>query len=133
MSRREPNFDIDLEIGKQAELWVKDLRKALVEQRVEVKAPKPFLREQSAYVEYSQLRRNGWELSGIATTTSPLYLFTFGDLPGGLVVETQWLKRAARRAYRNPKQRRECVRGSHPTKGVVISLADLWVTRERDP
>lgn len=135
MTKRQPDFDVDREIGEQSELWVSNLRDALRGKgRVEVKAPKPFLREQSFYVEYQCKGRDGiWRPSGIATTKAEIQMFTFGSLPGGLALETEWVKRAARKAYKNPKQHRECMRGSNPTKGVVVSLADLWVTKEREP
>lgn len=132
---RQPDFDIDREIGAQGEFWVSDLRKALAERaRIEVKAPALFLREQTFYVEYECRGRDGiWRPSGIRTTKADLHFFKFGSLPGGLVVATDWLKRACEVAYRKPAARKECQRGSNPTRAVVVGLADLWLTREREP
>jgi hypothetical protein len=132
---REPRWDIDRELGAQSELWVSDLRRALAEKgTIEVKHDKPFLKNQHAYVEYQCRGRDGkWRPSGIATTKSALCIFTFGSLPGGLVVATEWLKRAARLAFKRPSTKAECVRGSNPTRAVLVSLADLWATREREP
>lgn len=132
---RQPNWDIDLERGAQAELWVADLRKALAESAtVEVKAPTPFLREQTFYVEYACRGRDGiWRPSGIKVTKANLQFFKFGSLPGGLVVETEWLKRACAIAYQRPAARKRCQAGSNPTQAVVVGLADLWLAREHDP
>jgi hypothetical protein len=131
--RREPDFDIDLVIGKQAELWVADLRRALSgTAEIEIKAPKPFLKEKSFYVETWCRRSTGWKKSGINTTKAKLHIFAFGSLIGGLVVETSWLKRAAKRAWLAGHVI-ECKRGSHPTKGVLVSLDDLYETRESEP
>ena len=101
--------------------------------QIEVKAPKPFLRERSFYVEYKCRGRNGvWRASGIATTKAKVFVFTFGSLLGGLIVETEWLRRAARLAYERG-QKKECVRGGNPTKAVIVSLKELWETRIGEP
>src|SRR5208337_3591067 len=106
---RQPNWDIDAAKGAQAELWVSDIRAAFAEHgRIEVKSDAPSLQKQHFYVEYECRGQP----SGIATTKADLYLFTFGGLPGGIVIETQWLKRAARNAYKKPANRYECPRGS---------------------
>jgi hypothetical protein len=134
MTIRQPDFDIDRAIGAQGELWVSSVRKALAAGRIEVKGPKPFLREQSFYVEYACRGRDGkWRLSGIATTKSEVLIFTFGELPGGLLIDREWCLRAARVAYKNPLNRKECKRGSNPTKAVAVSLAHLWITRPGEP
>jgi hypothetical protein len=132
---RQPDWDIDRELGAQSELWVSDVRRALAEKgTIEVKHDKPFLKNQHCYVEYQCRSRNGvWRPSGIATTKAALYVFTFGCLPGGLIVATEWLKRAARRALSKPSSRKECLRGANPTRGVLVSIADLWATREGEP
>jgi hypothetical protein len=132
---RQPDFDIDLARGAQAELWVMDVRKAFAERgRIEVKAPTPFLREQTFYVEYACCGRDGiWRPSGIKTTRAALQFFKFGSLPGGLIVETEWLRRACKIAYDRPLARKRCQRGSNPTRAVVVGLADLWLAREHDP
>lgn len=135
MSVRQPDFDLDRAIGEQSELWVSNLREALRGSgRVEIKAPKPFLREQTFYVEYACKGRDGtWRKSGINTSKADLWLVTFGCLPGGLALCRHWLKRAAKRAYDRPFARKECLRGSNPTKAVVVSLGDLWLTRDGEP
>ena len=104
MTMRQPNWDIDLALGAQSELWVADIRRALAEKgTIEVKHDQPSLKNQHFYVEYECRGRDGvWRPSGIATTKSKLYFFTFGDRPGGVVVATDWLTRAARLAYKRP-------------------------------
>jgi len=134
-SRRNPDFDIDQAIGSQSELWVSDIIRLMKENNgaIEVKAPKPFLASESFYVEYRCRSRSGeWHPSGIATTKAKAFVFTFGSLPGGLIIDTEWLKRAGRLAF-NEKSVKECVRGSNPTKAVVVTLRHLWLTRDREP
>lgn len=129
----QPDFDIDVVAGEQAELWVVDLQRSLAGKgEIEVKAPRLWLEEQSFFVEYECLRKRGWTKSGIATTKAKLWFFKFGSLPGGLVVETEWLKRASRFAFKHGKCM-NCRRGSHPTRGVVVGLGELWETREHEP
>jgi hypothetical protein len=130
---RQPDFDIDQKIGAQSELWVGDFCKALASESVEVKAPKPFLEKQSAYIEHHCKGRDGkWRKSGINTTKAKFYFLTFGSLPGGLAVETAWLKRAAKLAHTLGRSI-ECISGSNPTKAVLVSLTELFQTREREP
>ena len=133
MTRREPNFDLDRAVGEQSELWVNDVRRALASNgRVKIKAPKPWLKEQSFFVEYACLRKSKWTKSGINASTADLWFVTFGSLPGGLVVDRQWLFRAAKLAF-NKGKTIECKIGSHPTKGVLVSLTELWETRSGEP
>lgn len=130
MNKRAPDWDIDRQIGSQAELWVSDLMASLKDVgRVEVKSDDYALKLERVYVEYECKGKNGWYPSGIAESEADLYVFKFGDLPGALVIEKNWLKRAAKHAYRNGALK-ECNRGSHPTKGVVVTLRDLWTTRD---
>jgi hypothetical protein len=135
MTRRQPDWDIDRALGAQAELWVLDLRKALAANApIEVKAPQPFIKHQSFYAEYKCQGRDGiWRPSGISVTKAQLCLFKFGALPGGLIVETNWLKRAMKLAYTKPALRKKCLRGSNWTFGVLVSLAELWATRDGEP
>jgi hypothetical protein len=134
-AKREPNWDIDLAAGKQAELWVSSVRESLAGKgTVEVKAPQPFLKFHSPYIEYACRGRDGkWRPSGIATTKAKLWFITFGSLPGGWVVETEWLRRAARLAFKNPSNRREETDGANPTRAVVVTMFHLWSSKEREP
>jgi len=136
MTTRQPDWDIDVKAGAQAELWVHDVCKMMAKGsgEIEVKAPKPFLHFGSPYVEYECRGRDGkWRPSGIATTKAKAWVFTFGSLLGGWIIETRWLKRAAREAFRNPANRREETDGSNPTRGVVVTFKHLEATKEHNP
>lgn len=127
-----PHFDIDRDRGTQGELFVSDVKTALINGRIEVKAPKLFLQMGSPYVETWCLMRNGWKTSGINISTSELWFLTFGALPGGPVIETRWLHRATHLAYVK-NRRREERDGSHPTKGATPTFDDFWETRPFNP
>src|SRR5258708_30288139 len=127
-----PDWDINRKQGEQAALWVVDIRKALAGgATVEVKAPKPFLKTGSFYLETWCCKRGKWEKSGINTTKADLWFFTFGPLPCGWVIETQWLKRAAKLAYERGLID-ECTRGRYPTKAVIVSMKELYATRDKN-
>jgi hypothetical protein len=132
---RQPDFDLDRAIGAQGELWVSDVIKALTQVgRSEVKTDRPFLRNQHFYVEYKCRGRDGiWRPSGISESKADLFVFKFGMLAGALVIGREWLKRAVKVAYQKPSARKRCMRGSNPTLGVVVSLADLWLARDGEP
>ena len=130
-----PAFDIDRAYGAQAELWVLDICKTMANGKgeIEVKSPRPFLRQGSPYIEYSCKHADGkWHPSGIAISKAKLWAIKFGSLPGMLVIETAWLKRAARLAYEK-KQLLEEKDGSNPTKGVYVTFKNLWDTKEHEP
>lgn len=135
MTAERSDFDLSMREGAQGELFVASVRDTLAGKgTVEVKAPKPFLREGSAYVEYECRTRNGiWRPSGIQVTKAALWFFTFGSLPGGLVVETEWLRKAMRHAWQRPRNRKDCGMEPNPTHAVVVGLRDLYATREREP
>lgn len=132
---RQPDWDIDQERGTQSELWVKNCRSLLLNGEIEVKSNEPFLKwyRGGFYVESWCLHSDRkWHKSGINKTKSKGWVATFGKLPGGLMIETAWLKRAALLAF-SKGQLKECNRGSHPTKGVLVTFEDLWETREGEP
>jgi hypothetical protein len=132
---RAPDFDIDRKNGAQAELWVLDICETMAAGKgeIEVKAPKPFLRRGSPYIEYCCKHIDGkWHPSGIATSKAKVWAITFGSLPGMLVIETEWLRRAARLAYEK-RQLLEETDGANPTKGVFVTFKDLWDTKDHNP
>jgi hypothetical protein len=135
MTVARSDFDLDMKAGAQAEWFVASVRDSLGNgsSTVEVKAPKPFLPTAKFYLEFECRTRTGiWRKSGIQTTKATLWFFTFGSLPGGLVVETEWLRRAARHAWRRGC-RQDCDKEPNPTHGVLVGFRDLWETRERQP
>jgi hypothetical protein len=129
------DFDLNFAEGAQAEEWVRDL---CGDPTIEVKAPKLFLKpdpkygRQLAFIEYRARSGSGtWSDSGITTTKATHWAIKFGDLPGALIVETGWLRRACRLAYERG-QRVANEREPNPTKGVLVGLDELWQTREVD-
>lgn len=120
----EPRFDIDYEVGRQGELWVASIRDALRTERAEVKTDVRASVTGNVYVEYECRHRGKWKPSGIATNESPVYVFVLAARSLALVVDTEALKREARRAY-NAGRLAECKKGSHPTRGVLIPVQKL--------
>lgn len=124
----EPRFDLDYEVGSQGELWTENIVDALAHDRVEVKTDQEALRTGNLYVEFECLGRGGWRRSGIAITQAEIWVFVLQPQGLALVITTDLLRRAAREHY--PDRVRECTRGSHPTKGVVIPIS-LLITEAR--
>lgn len=122
----EPRFDIDIERGRQGEMFVLGILEALKEggSRVEVKRDDRSQETGNIYVEYQCRRRDGWAASGIAVSEAQIWVFVLclGDL--AVCVSTERLKQLARVAYRRGRVAEE-TDGSHPTKGVLIRLTDL--------
>lgn len=120
----EPRFDIDYERDRQGELFVHDIIRLLQTESVEVKTDERAKDTGNVYVEYECLRGGEYVKSGLATTDADAWVFVLekGDL--AVFVSTLMLRELAREAYKKGRLR-ECVRGSHPTRGVVIPLAEL--------
>lgn len=135
MTTQRSDFDLDVKDGEQAELFVASIRDSLAGKgEVEVKAPRPFLPTGRFYLEYECRTRTGiWRPSGIQKTKAALWFFTFGSLPGGLVVETEWLRRAGQHAWRTKRNRKDCGKEPNPTHAVLVGLRDFWETREGEP
>lgn len=123
-----PQFDIDAEVGRQGEMFIARVIQAIATASIEVKADVVAGRTGNLYVEFSCCRRGEWRPSGIATTSAELWAYALGSSQLALVIPTNVLREAARERYRQGHIR-ECSRGSHPTKGVVIPFAFLlnWV------
>lgn len=121
----EPRFDIDYEFGKQGELFVTRIIDALGTHRVEVKNDARFAVTGNVYVECFCQRRGKFRPSGIATTEAEFWVFVLNDV-ACVAVTTAYLKDACRAVWRNnPSRRKKCDRGSHPTKGVAMSV--MWL------
>lgn len=118
----EPNFDIDAAVGRQGELFWRDVQKALADGSAEVKTDEKALITGNVYLEYQCLRSGEWRPSGIATSSSEIWVHVIGTVA---VSAPLWqIREVARKAYQNGCQK-EMMRGSHPTRGVLISLRDL--------
>lgn len=119
-----PDFDVDYEYGRQGELFVTSIRKAMQEDRVEVKRDGKFAETGNLYVEFACKKRSGWQPSGIATTGAEAWTFVLGDSQVALTLSTEMLKDVCRIAYRQGRVAEE-TDGSHPTKGVLLKVSTL--------
>jgi len=128
----QPDFDIDVEWGTQGELFVTDLVEAIKTGSIEVKNDAKFERTGNVFVEYRCQRRDGWQLSGIATTKADFWAFVLHNNVTAVIVRTDKLKDAVRHLYRNENNRRPGGQhGSHPTEGVLVSVAWLMQSGTR--
>jgi hypothetical protein len=119
----EPRWDLDLEFGQQAELFVTDIAAAISKGMVEVKRDARWQDTGNLYVEYECKRASGWQPSGIATSDALLWVFVLGDTESALIVPTLVLKDLCRHLYRKGDPfRKELTRGSHPTKGIKVPI-----------
>jgi len=127
------DWDLELEFGENGEHWVRDF---IGDNTVEVKSSRYFLQpdtryggRQLAFIEFACRGRDGkWRDSGIRTTKARGWVIRFGDLPGGLLVDVAWLRRAYRLAFeRGQFQRND--KEPNPTRGVLVGLDELWQTR----
>lgn len=124
-SKPEPRWDIDWKRGEQGELWVSDIREAFAKDAIEVKSDYVAAQTGNIYIEYECLRQGKWKPSGIATTESPVYAIAI-DRKMLLVLATDFLKAVAKTEFkRNPSAKREMLRGSHPTRGIVVPISSL--------
>ena len=119
-----PDFDLDAAVGRQGEMFVKDIASALAEGTVEVKTDQLAHRTGNVYIEYACMRKGKWQPSGIAATTSEVWAFVLGagDV---LVAAPTVVFRDMARIARSEGRVKECKRGSHPTRGVVIPVNEL--------
>lgn len=128
MSAYDPklsHFDLDFKRGAQGEIFVDDVRKMLADGSgtIEVKTDDKFIESKRLYVEEECRGRDGiWRPSGLAVTKAHLWAFVFGEQPGMMVVETEWLRRAVVEAKQHPSNRVECKYGENPTKGTCVSI-----------
>jgi len=124
----QPDFDIDLAVGAQGELYVASICDALRDGtgRVEIKTDEKATKYERIFVEYECKRFGVYVKSGIATTQAELWAIVIAS-DTVLIVPTWRLKVAARRLLKSAPRffGKECVRGSHPTKGVVIPFKSL--------
>lgn len=126
-----PDFDIDFKYGRQGELFVTSVRRAMEEGRVEVKRDGKFAETGNLYVEFRCFRRGKWRPSGLATTDAELWVFVLGDSETALVVPTELLKSICRDLYERGRIAEERD-GSHPTKGVLVKVSHLMAEIRRD-
>ena len=119
-SARQPNWDIDREIGAQAEIWVGDIRKALERGTVEVKHETRAMHTGNLYVEYECRRRGVYQPSGIATTKAEAWVFVIAKDELALVLATERLQELCSSPGIRKAEEKD---GSHPTRGYLLPMA----------
>lgn len=119
-----PDFDLDSAVGRQGELWVADIAHMIGAGtgQIEVKTDQRIANTGNVYIEYECLRRDGWFPSGIATTKALVWAFV---LPANVLIAApvENVRDIARNHWRT--YRKDCVRGSHPTRGVAIPVGEF--------
>lgn len=118
---RRPEWDIDKARGEEAEALVRRYRTMLASGSCEVKCDDQAARTGNVYVEYECQTNDGWRRSGIATTKAAMWFFVLCDMRVVVGLPVWLLKNIARQSG----SKRECVRGSHPTRGVVLPVDAL--------
>lgn len=120
----EPNFDLDVAVGRQGELFVAHVVDSLLSgAAVEVKNDKRATDTGNVYLEYQCLYGGEFKLSGIATTQSDLWVHVIADQVAVVAPTWRW-KEVARGRVRDG-HKRELNRGSHPTKGALVPMSGL--------
>lgn len=130
----EPGFDLDLEYGQQAELFVADIAEAIKNGMVEVKRDARWHQTGNLYVEYECKRAGEFRASGIKTSDADLWAFVLGDTDAVLFLTRGTLRELCLELYKQDSfYRVETTRGSHPTKGVKVPLGHLidWLRRRQ--
>lgn len=76
----------------------------------------------NVFIEYECFRQGEWRRSGIATTAAEVWaIVVAGEVM--IAAPSRMVRHVAR--YSRPHERRECMRGSHPTRGVVIPMGEF--------
>lgn len=117
----EPDFDLDMEVGRQGEIFTRDIAKAVAEGRVEVKTDERCEQTGNVYIEFACKKRGQWYPSGITATKAEAWVFVLGRR-SMLVAFPVWLLRRLYDRARANEFKTRCTRGSHPTQGVIIPL-----------
>lgn len=121
----EPRWDITAEVGHQGQLWIKNLIDSFKGGFSEVKNDTRVLEFGSVYVEYKCLRGGKYRASGIATTESEAWAIVCVERELAIVIAVDTLKKLVKEAWKDPKNRKQLTRGTHPTRGVRIPISKL--------
>lgn len=122
---RNPEWDIDWEIGKNGELFVVDLIQSLKDgARVETKTDVWAATTGNLYVEYSCRYFGQYQPSGIAVTKADVWALVMST---EVVIFTpvDRLKMVARYYYTLGRIKNGGLSGSHPTWGVLIPVSNI--------
>lgn len=125
----QPDWDIDMRVGRQGELFVKRIRDGLEDGTVEVKTDEKHSLTGNVYIERFCRRQGEWKPSGIQTTKATTWAFVLSDQQIMIAVPVPVLRALSDRAVELGMEK-ECPRGSHPTMGVVVPDWKLlqWAT-----
>jgi len=132
----EPDFDIDQAVGYQGQLFTWKIIEALKDGSAEVKADMRAIQTGNLYIECQCLRRGRWVPSGIVTTTSEIWCHLIG-LSLLIAAPAADVREVVRKYWKSPDEANpECMRGSHPTRGVVIHIPQFvqelrWIAKRR--
>lgn len=119
-----PQWDNDLEYGQAGEAFICEVFPEIDDGRTEVKRKRYI--DDLFYVEYECRRADGWQPSGIATSTASMWAFVIADTGLALVVPKVTVVEVARKVWNEkPSRHKQCVVGSHPTKGVLVSFQEF--------
>ncbi len=122
-SLRKPDWDLDLAIGSRGESLVESIFTG--GKRLEVKTDIRALETGNLFLEYEALSSQGhWYASGVSSTKADYYVFVLGELV--LAVAVGVLQQYVRDCQMNNRNLKEMRRGTHPTKGVVLPIRELW-------
>jgi len=122
---RNPEWDIDWEIGKNGELFVIDLIQSLKDgTRVETKTDIWAARTGNIYIEYSCRYFGQYKPSGISVTTAEVWALVLAT-ETVVFAPVDRLKAVARYYYALGRRRNGGINGSHPTWGVLVPVSNL--------
>ena len=115
----EPRWDIDAAVGQLGEGYAANVIEDLKTSSVEIKTDEKALKTHNIYVETECLRNGEYVSSGISTSQARFWAYVLGRSLV-LVLPTHILRQAMTAGTRSA-----CTRGSHPTKGYLVSLSAL--------
>jgi len=127
----QPDFDIDAEFGRQGELFVLELVDSIKAGRAEVKRDDRAFQTGKVFIETACMRAvagggRDYVPSGIRTSQSDVWAIVLGNPPSvAIVAPTLAVRELSDYAERQGWTREAGQRGSHPTRGVVVSQVIL--------
>lgn len=123
---RQPDWDVDRLRGEEAEALVRATRNGILLGTTEVKRDDGALKYGNVFLEFACRQQSGaWSSSGIATTKSSTWAHVFWPV---VVAAPTWMVRNIAREAKQRGDIKECVVGTNPTKGAVVSVSQFLPT-----
>lgn len=124
----QPDFDIDAAVGKHGELFVANWQQSLSEGSVEVKTDQLTWRTGNVYLEHACRYGGTWRPSGVAVSKAEWFAYVLDHrdsrLPAAVIAAPMSKVRAVHeQGLTNSNHLKECIVGSHPTKGIVLPVS----------